>query len=110
MNKYIVKNGAKLKCTLGSMESELQVPKNNGAVVKQGNEAVITNFIPEVNIQSFGICNCPLTGEAPCIPVTVMPWIQGKMDYLIGEIPALMEDSILPCLKGGIISVKKHGQ
>lgn len=110
MSKYVIKSGAKLKCIYGSIESELRVPKDNGAIIKEGNEAVITDFIPEVNIQSFGVCSCPLTGETPCIPVTIMPWIQGKTDYLIGEIPALMDDSILPCLKGGIISIKKHGQ
>lgn len=110
MNKYVVKNGAQLTCTFGSMESELKVLNNNGAIVKKEYEAVITDYISEINIQSFGICTCPLTGETPCIPVTVMPWIQEKMDYLIGEVPALMNDSILPCLKGGIISITKHGQ
>lgn len=110
MSKYYVKNGAALQCTFGSMESELQVPNDNGALVKKENEAVITDFVPLVNIRPFGICRCPLTGESPCMPATVMPWLKGKTDYLVGETPTLTDESILPCLKGGIISIKKHGQ
>lgn len=109
MERYVVKDGATLVCTYGSTDGKLQIPNNHGSIVKYGNEAVITDFVPEVNIPSFGICSCP-SGGGVCIPLTLLPWIQEKDNLTIGKIPAVMDDSFLPCLKGGIISVKKHGQ
>lgn len=109
MNRYVVKDGAVLVCTFGSMEGTLKVPDYQGSKVKGGNEAVITDVIPEVNIPAFGICSCP-AGQGPCVPETISPWINGKEDFTIGHIPAVMDDGILPCLKGGIISIKNHGQ
>lgn len=109
MSKYMVRDGAVLKCTYGSCEGCLNATQTNGADLKKEKEAVITDFIPLVNIPSFGMCGSPMAGGT-CVPATILPWIQGKEDYLLGKIPALMDDSILPCLRGGIITVKKHGQ
>lgn len=109
MSKYMVRDGAVLRCSAGSCVGCLKATQMNGVDLKKGNEAVITDFLPEINIPSFGICESP-SGGGPCIPVTILPWVQGKEDYLVGKIPALMDDSILPCLRGGIITVERNGQ
>ncbi|MCI8408664.1 MAG: DUF4280 domain-containing protein [Lachnospiraceae bacterium] len=109
MSKYMVRDGAILHCCFGSCKGCLRATQINGVDLKDGKEAVITDFLPEVNIPSFGVCTSPLAG-GECIPATILPWIQGKSDYLVGKIPALMDDSILPCLRGGIITVERNGQ
>lgn len=109
MSKYMVRDGAVLRCSFGSCTGCLRATQINGADLKKGKEAVITDFLPEVNIPSFGVCGSPAAG-GECIPATIMPWILGKQDYLLGNVPALMSDSILPCLRGGIIIVEKNGQ
>lgn len=109
MSKFMVRDGAPLYCTFGSCHGCLKATRDTGAQLKEANEAVASDFLPEVNIPSFGLCSSPI-GGGECVPVTIMPWIQTKDDMLVGKQPVLMDDSILPCLKGGLISVVKHGQ
>lgn len=109
MSKYMVKHGATLTCSYGSCPGKIKATRENGAKLKEENEAVITDFIPGINIPCFGICSSPLGGGA-CVPMTIMPWLLGKEDVYVGNVNALMDDSILPCLRGGIISIEEHGQ
>jgi hypothetical protein len=46
----------------------------------------------------------------PCIPMTVAPWAAGKPTILIGNMPALSDDSKLTCCWGGCISINFAGQ
>lgn len=105
-----VKEGATLQCTFGTMESKLQIPNKNDALLQEENEAIITDCISGIHIMPFGTCNCPATGQAPCTPLTISPWLNGKHDFVFGVIPVLLENSMLPCAKGGIITIKHVGQ
>lgn len=105
----MVRDGAVLECSFGSCPGHLRATEINGAILQEAKEAVITDFLPEINIPCFGVCGSPLS-QGECIPATVSPWLNGKNDFIIGKVPALMDDSILPCLKGGIITIKKNGQ
>jgi hypothetical protein len=86
--------------------------------------ANIGHFAPMVNIPTFGMCNSPAnpvvisaTAAAlgvhtpmPCVPATTAPWAPGAPDVLIGELPALTNDSMCTCMWGGEISIVEPGQ
>jgi uncharacterized protein DUF4280 len=46
----------------------------------------------------------------PCVPVTPAPWAPGAPTVLIGEIPALNNNSQLMCNWGGVIQITSPGQ
>jgi hypothetical protein len=93
--------------------------------VMEGTPAAnIMDFIPIMNIAPFALCNSPsnpvviaLTAAAfgvptpaPCIPVTVSPWIAGNPKVLLANSPILTDDSQLNCMWAGVISIKQAGQ
>ena len=77
-----------------------------------------------VNILPFGMCNsianrtvASATAAAmgvltpmPCIPVTVAPWVPGSPTVLIGNMPALNNNSKLMCTWAGVIQITNPGQ
>jgi hypothetical protein len=125
MAKYVC-SGAKLKCTMGSKESELMViPTGRCPVFIKGNlVGTIMDYKPIVNIKPFGQCRSlanPIVAAAtaanygrlqpmPCIPNTVTPWIGGKLRVTISGEPTLLENSVQTCMWAGLIEITNPGQ
>ena len=124
MPNYVCK-GAKLKCSFGSSQPDLNIihpaqPVNIGG----GNKANIMDYKPMMNIQPFGQCkslanptvaaataaNQGVLKEMPCIPNTTTPWTPGSMNVMVKGQPALMDDCKLMCMWAGIIEITNHGQ
>ena len=118
-------NGAKLKCSMGDSDSDLQVIHFTKTVKLDGQfMANIQDYKPIANIKPLGKCKSlgnPIVAAAtaanygrlqkmPCIPNTVSPWMPGKPNVLIKGQPALMDSDKLTCIWGGIIEITDSGQ
>jgi hypothetical protein len=115
--------GAMLQCGFGAAPSSLAVLPANG-VLTGTPAATIMDHAPMVNISFFGACSSianPAVAAAtaaalgvltpmPCIPVTPAPWAPGAPTVLIGNMPALDDQSKLMCVWGGVIQINFAGQ
>jgi len=122
MADYVV-NNAQLKCIFGDAPSALGVLPDK--MVQAGGQpmANIMDFKPMVNIKPFGMCKSlanPQVAAAtsaasgvltpmPCIPNTVAPWVPGKPNVLVKNMPALTDDCKLMCLWAGMIEITNSG-
>ena len=120
---FLVTGNAILSCSFGMSPSAFQTTPINHVLVDMPAANIIDN-IPMLNIQPFGMCSSmsnPLViastaaalgvlTPAPCIPMSVAPWIVGKPTILIGNMPALSDDSKLMCAWGGCININFAGQ
>lgn len=115
--------GAMLQCSFGAAPSSLVVlPVNR--VLTGAPAATIMDNAPLVNIMPFAMCSSPsnptvaaATAAAlgvltpmPCVPVTPAPWVVGAPTVLIGNMPALNNNSKLMCTWGGVIQIVSPGQ
>lgn len=106
-NSYVVE-GAGLRCSCGSTETKLQIPFPRYSCVDGKKEATINDYLPNQNILPFGTCN---QGKPkPCQPLLSNPWLQGKTQVVVEDIPCLLKSSTLQCQKGGVITVTDDGQ
>jgi hypothetical protein len=115
--------GAMLQCSFGAAPSSLVVLPANG-VLTGTPAATIMDHAPMVNILPFGACSSianPTVAAAttaalgvltpmPCIPVTPAPWVPGAPTVLIGNMPALDDQSKLMCAWAGVIQINFAGQ
>jgi hypothetical protein len=115
--------GALLQCSFGAAPSSLIVLPANG-VLTGTPAATIMDNAPIVNIPPFGVCSSmanPTVAAAtaaalgvltpmPCVPVTAAPWVPGAPTVLIGNMPALNDQSKLMCTWGGVIQINFAGQ
>ncbi|MDR0516491.1 MAG: DUF4280 domain-containing protein, partial [Fibromonadaceae bacterium] len=121
---YYVCKGAKLKCSMGSEQSELEVVHMEKPVLLCGKPmANIMDYKPMVNIKPFGQCkslanpvvaaataaNYGRLQEMPCIPNT-SPWIPGKPNLLVKGQPALMDNCKCMCMWASPIGITDAGQ
>ena len=106
---YKVTAGATLSCTLGSMQTKLQVPISHGSVLHGQNEATIKDHSVGVNITPFGTC-AKCSPPVPCTPGFCMDWLLANEKYKIKGETALINTCILPCLSGGIVKIEESGQ
>lgn len=120
---FLVTGNAILSCTFGAAPSTLQVLPVNHVLVDMPS-ANIVDQTPLLNILPFGVCSSlanPTVAAAttaalgvltpmPCIPATVAPWVVGAPTVLIGNMPALSDNSKLMCTWGGCISITFAGQ
>ena len=98
-----VRKGTKLKCSMGSEQSVLDVIHPSNPVNIHGElMANVMDYKPMVNIKPFGYCK---SLRAPCIPNTVYPWLPGKTDVLVKGHPALMDDCKCVCAWAGEIEI-----
>jgi Domain of unknown function (DUF4280) len=117
--------GAMMTCSFGVAPSSLLVIPAGPPVMAGGAlAATIMDFKPVANIPPFTMCNTPsnptvaaataaalgVPTPAPCVPVTVAPWIPGCPTVLIGNMPALNDSSKCMCTWGGVISITMPGQ
>jgi hypothetical protein len=118
----LVTMGATLQCSFGVAPSALMVLPQNKVLTAVPAANIMDNK-PMVNILPFGMCSSPAnptvaaaTAAAlgvltpmPCIPVTAAPWVPGAPTVLIGNMPALDQNSKCMCNWGGVISVINPG-
>jgi hypothetical protein len=115
--------GAMLQCSFGVAPSSLVVLPSNRTLTTTP-AATIMDHAPLVNVLPFGMCSSPAnpvviaaTAAAlgvltpmPCVPATAAPWIVGAPTVLIGNMPALDNNSKLMCNWGGVIQIVNPGQ
>src|SRR5438045_7629151 len=115
---------AMMQCNIGVAPSSLMVLPANRVMAGGPPAATIMDNAPLVNIMPFGMCSSPAnptvaaaTAAAlgvltpmPCVPATASPWIVGAPTVLIGNMPALDNNSKLMCNWGGVIQVVNPGQ
>jgi len=125
MSKYVC-SGAKLKCSMGSRESELAVIRTQRVPVyiKDNLMATIMDNKPIVNVKSFGQCQSlanPIVAAAtaanygrlqkmPCVPNTSVPWFGGKPLVLVSDEQVILDNSKLMCMWAGVIEITNPGQ
>lgn len=123
-NQSYVVLGATTECSFGSMKSKLVTPTGHGVFINNKAQLNIMDFTPMINIMPFGLCsslanpavaaataaNCGVLTKMPCIPVVVTPWLGGKMDKLLENFPALLNDSTNMCTFCGRITITDDGQ
>ncbi|PAU65859.1 hypothetical protein BZL41_04855 [Pseudomonas sp. PIC25] len=117
-------SGATLQCSFGAAPATLNVLPVNRTLIGGMPAANIMDYIPLVNITTFGMCQSlanPTVAAAtaaamgaltpmPCIPATATPWIPGAPTLLLGNMPALDANSSLMCTWAGVIKVVYPGQ
>jgi hypothetical protein len=120
---FLVTGNALLSCTFGTAPSTFQTLLTNKVMVDMPAANIVDN-IAMLNVLPFAMCtslaNPTVTSATaaalgvltpmPCIPMTVSPWVVGKPTILIGNMPALSDDSKLMCTWGGCISISFAGQ
>ena len=113
-----------MKCTMGTTPARLTVLPIRTVFLTGQPMANISDHLTMVNLAPFGLCRSlgfPATASAtaaalgtltpmPCMHNTPIPWIGGKMDYLVKGAPALLKSSKCQCLWGGTISIIDDGQ
>ncbi len=124
MPSYVCK-GAKLKCSMGDTQSDLNVTHPVNRVIMEGQPMASTmDYKPMMNIMPFGKCRSlanPTVAMAtaacfgrlqpmPCVPNITSPWTVGKLDVSVKGQPALMDDCKLFCTYAGIIEIATDGQ
>ena len=119
-----VTSGALLQCTFGVAPSALIVLPQNKLLTGGPPAANIMDNKPIANIPPFGMCQSlanPTVAAAtaaasgvltpmPCVPVIPAPWSPGSATMLIGNMPALNNNSKLMCAWGGVIQIVNPGQ
>ena len=122
-NTYVTST-ATLKCTFGMAPSKLVILPDKRVMLAGKPMATIMDSKPMVNIMPFGMCQSlanPTVASAtsaamgvltpmPCIPNTPFPWVGGKMEYLVGNMPALKKSCTCQCMWAGVISIVTDGQ
>lgn len=113
--------GSLMKCTHGLAPSPLMVVPKNMTLTAGQLVGTIMDFIPNLNIRPFGMCNSlgnPTVASAtaaamgaltpmPCTPIPSGPWRGGTPPILgIGGdlVPTLNPASMLICSYGGTIT------
>ena len=107
MGQTYVVNGAKLKCTMGTVDAPLRTTPGRRVKLRGKDRANIGDCKPIINIGPFGVCKVT---HIPCVPVCI-PWLIGKMNVLVQGLPALVNNSMTICpVGGGVIKIKNDGQ
>ncbi|MBE5974792.1 DUF4280 domain-containing protein [Lacrimispora xylanisolvens] len=106
---YNVKEGAILKCSLGTSASQLKVPKRHGVCIQGKNQATVADNIPNENIMPFGMCT-KSDPMVPCNPAIALKWINGKKNHKLQGEMVLLNNCLVPCMQGGIIKIEQSGQ
>ncbi len=113
-----------MMCTMGIAPRSLVVLPTNMVMTDEMPDANIMDFIPMVNIMTFGMCMSPAnpmvaaaTAAAmgvltpmPCIPMTMAPWVPGAPTVLLAEMPTLDNTSTLMCMWAGVITFVDPGE
>lgn len=113
--------GAMMQCTFGAAPATLITNMTPTVMTSSKPVATIMDNKPIANIPPFGMCSCPANpatvkpppvvfAPAPCVPVIPAPWVPGSPTVIMGQYPALNNNSKLMCAYGGVISIVNPGQ
>ena len=119
-----VVNGAQLMCSFGMTPSSLVVLPANRRMTSNQPAANIMDYVPMLNIMTFGMCMSPANPQVaaataaamgvltpqPCIPATTSPWTPGSPTVLLANQPALNDTSMCMCTWAGVITISYAGQ
>ncbi len=119
-----VSMGALTMCSFGMAPSTLIVLPISMTLTDFMPGANIMAMAPIVNVVPFAMCTSPanpiviaLTAAAlgvptpaPCIPMTVAPWIPTAPNVMLGGIPVLTADTITMCMWAGIVKTTFPGE
>ncbi len=112
MAEYI-RNGAKLKCSAGELETNLIVTNSKKVLLQNEAAANETDNTIIENVPIFGPCKLQPNGSNffPCNtkPATLQ-WQACKSDVKIGGAKAAIDTSFISCSVGGIIKPTDSGQ
>ncbi|EIW19148.1 DUF4280 domain-containing protein [Pelosinus fermentans] len=99
-----IPRGTKSKCSKGSSENLLNLPVDHGVAYTPGLEPLLNanDHKPGQHILKYGFCAAT---KLPCSPVTPLAWINVNKKHILEGAPALIEQSKLTCVKGGVISI-----
>ncbi|MDR0942204.1 MAG: DUF4280 domain-containing protein [Holosporales bacterium] len=120
----IAVNGALCQCSFGTTPSPLVVVPKARVFAGGLPVATITDFIPVVNIATFGMCSAlsnPTVAAAtaaafgvltpmPCAPAVTSPWIPTKPAVLSSLCPVACNGDTCMCMWGGIVKIIMPGQ
>jgi Domain of unknown function (DUF4280) len=115
--------GANLTCSFGMAPSSLVVLPDKRTLVENKPFATVMDNKPFVNILPFGLCTSlanPITAAqtaaalgvltpGTCTPVIPAPWVPGSPTALVGNQPALTQQSMCVCAYGGVITIAFPG-
>ncbi len=99
--KYIV-HGAKAKCTMGSMDSNVYTLNGHGMTYHEKPLLNANDHLPMTNIMCFGTCTML---HGPCVPATMLAWQNGNEKFMLDGAPALTDKSCCVCCAGGLITI-----
>ncbi len=120
---FLVTGGASLLCSFGTAPCSLLIVPTTMVSVDQF-AASIMDYVPYKNITGFAMCTSManpavasatsaasgvLTPQA-CTPAVAAPWAPGKPTVLLGNFPALTNESTCVCSFGGTITITYAGQ
>jgi len=120
----LVCSGASISCSYGTATSSLTILSTNEVNSDSMPAATVNDYIPLVNIMSFGECSSTtnpaviaataaangVQTPAPCVPDTITPWSPGISDVAINSMSALDDGSTCDCLWAGSISFSDAGE
>lgn len=124
MSFAVVGETSFIKCSFGMIPTPLLILPGTRTVMAEGMfMGNITDIIPLVNIESFGLCVSLLnpavaaaTAAAggvlvpmPCVPVTVAPWLSMALTVLVEDRPAIDQTAFTLCTWAGIITIIEPG-
>ena len=106
----IITDTAKMKCTVGTIETSLVVTSQMHDSVNGKLQATEEDKQANVNILPFGQCRLKPTtgGYLPCVPCPIK-WENTAKNTTINEKKILTDESTCNCAIGGKISVTDRG-
>lgn len=117
----LISAGAMCRCSFGSAPCALNVPADNRTPAGGVPAATIMDGGP-VNLPTFGMCSSPSNPAVssasppgaiipkPCQPAITGSWVPGCESVMIGNAPALTDNSKAMCGWAGIIEFAAPGQ
>ena len=115
----VVVLGGQCKCIFGKTPCPIIVlPKSMVFTSSMMPVADIMQYMPIVNLPTFGLCQAPINplviaaggAPVPCVPVIVSPWIPTKPTVLLKGTPILLKNSMTFCAYAGVITISNAGQ
>lgn len=118
----IIIQGAKMKCTMGDMSSNLKVTSQFKYKMHKKKVATMFDFAPGANLRNpvtgpvgvFGTCKPYKMLPPPaqlCTPIPVSPWMPALIKKKVGMKPVIQVKACLFCARGGgIIKFEDAGQ
>ena len=118
MPKMVV-DGAKVRCSMGSLPSLLLVSDESPLSADDKPVATVNDHVPKRNLITFGMCRSeknPQVSSAtsaalgtltpqPCIPMTTEAWSPGSPLAVSKDVKVLTNDSTCKCQWAGTIDI-----